>query len=117
MKTLISTVALVATIAAAPAFAGGVQCDSVASCKFLADNAFNEATTLSSENAALKDLNAELYARLEATSQAANDIAGISEVITNHKARAGANFDKNPVGFITFAFSYIEDLQRQLGLR
>ena len=50
----------------------------------------------------------------EARKEAINAIA---VPISAHKKRAGENFRNNPVEFITFAFNYIEDLQRQLGLR
>ena len=41
-------------------------------------------------------------------------VAGISEVVHNHKSNAGKNFDKNPVGYMAFAFSYLEDRQADL---
>ena len=34
-----------------------------------------------------------------------------------HKNRAGDTFVKNPVGWMTFAMGYIEDMQRKLSLR
>ena len=38
----------------------------------------------------------------------------ILQVITDHKANAGRNFARDPVGYITFAFQYIEDRQADL---
>ena len=116
MKTLLTTVALVAATATM-SHADGVSCDTVATCQFIANSMFDQAQALSTENLALKDLNADLYDRLDAASADVNAMAGIQQVVTDHKARAGDNFAKDPVGFMTFAFSYIEGLQSQLGLR
>ena len=51
----------------------------------------------------------EAQAELAAPNESAEVLAGIQEVITDHKAQAGANFAKDPVGYITFAFNYLED--------
>ena len=39
-----------------------------------------------------------------------------ADVISDHKAQAGKNYEADPVGYMTFVFDYIEDLQSQLGL-
>ena len=67
--------------------------------------------TLVAEGIAAIDVDAIAH---EARKEAINAIAA---PIYDHKTRAGDNFKKDPVGFITFAFNYIEDLQSQLGLR
>ena len=104
MKTLLTTIALVAATTTM-SVAGSVKCDSISACEAIASNMFDQAQALSSENLALKDLNAELYDRLDAASADVNAMAGIQQVVTDHKARAGDNFAKDPVGFMTFAFS------------
>ena len=50
----------------------------------------------------------------DAPNASAEIVAGISEVVHNHKSNAGKNFDKNPVGYMTFAFKYLEDRQADL---
>ena len=49
-----------------------------------------------------------------APNASAEIVAGISEVVHNHKSNAGKNFDKNPVGYMAFAFDYLEDRQADL---
>ena len=44
-------------------------------------------------------------------------IEAIAVPIYEHKQRAGEMFRNDPVAWMTFAMGYIEDLQRQLGLR
>ena len=44
-------------------------------------------------------------------------IEAIAVPIYEHKQRAGETFRNDPVAWMTFAIGYIEDLQRQLGLR
>ena len=44
-------------------------------------------------------------------------IEAIAAPIYDHKQRAGETFRNDPVAWMTFAMGYIEDLQRQLGLR
>ena len=56
----------------------------------------------------------EALEQLEHTSQSTEDMLGILEVVTNHKAQAGANFAKDPVGYMEFAFGYLEDRQADL---
>ena len=51
----------------------------------------------------------EAQAELAAPNASAEVLAGIQEVITDHKSQAGANFAKDPIGYITFAFNYLED--------
>ena len=51
----------------------------------------------------------EAQAELAAPNESAEVLAGIQEVITDHKSQAGANFAKDPIGYITFAFNYLED--------
>ena len=46
-----------------------------------------------------------------------NQHLDLVRIISDHKTQAGKNFEADPRGYITFVFSYIEDLQRQLGLR
>ena len=60
---------------------------------------------------ATRMLNAEsaLEELQNAPNASAEVLAGIQEVITDHKSQAGANFAKDPIGYITFAFNYLED--------
>ena len=44
-------------------------------------------------------------------------IEAIAVPIYEHKQRAGEMFRNDPVAWMTFAIGYIENLQRQLGLR
>ena len=56
----------------------------------------------------------EAYAELEHTHQNTEYMFGILEVVTNHKAQAGKNFAKDPVGYMQFAFDYLEARQADL---
>ena len=40
-----------------------------------------------------------------------------ADVISDHKTQAGKNYEADPVGYMTFVFNYIEDLQSQLGIK
>ena len=40
-----------------------------------------------------------------------------ADVISDHKAQAGENYEADPVGYITFVFEYIEGLQAQLDIK
>ena len=65
------------------------------------------ATRMLEAEAALEELQ-------NAPNTSAGIVAGISKVVHNHKSNAGKNFDKNPVGYMAFAFDYLEKRQKDL---
>ena len=60
-----------------------------------------------------QELNAA-NSELAHTRQNTEYMFGILEVVTNHKAQAGSNFAKDPVGYMQFAFDYLEARQADL---
>ena len=113
MKKVILTAAAAVAVTATMSHAG-VSCDTVETCKFIANTMFDQAQALSTENNNLKDLNAELYARLD--NVAAESLAGIADVIAEHNPRDADAFISNPAGLIDGVYNYLWDLRGQLGL-
>ena len=62
-------------------------------------------------------LNQESFEAQQTVNEASNAdevLAGIQAVVSDHKKRAGENFAKDPVGYMAFAFNYLEDRQADL---
>ena len=68
---------------------------------------------LDSTKIKLAALNVELQAA-NAPNESDEIVAGIQQVVSNHKKRAGDNFANDPVGYMQFAFNYLEDRQADL---